>query len=755
MRRLAISPAHRRLALQLGLLGGIGLAFMTSQDPVAVAGGGNDCFEENDCTFKKPNFMIVLDYSSSMSEPFGMGQTRWQVAVDAISALMTTNQGYFQENMHVALMRYGHDPDPGAMGTGIPGDMSGIVDGQSLDVGWYDPEAPDKAYFECNGQDIIDSLAATPPPLCPNGPGNCSGIGTWTKGALDHAKVVIGASKVHHPEDVIPGQDRFYGLMVVTDGAWTAQTGFPQLSPPQDNPAITAAELFDMQEIPTYVIAVADAGDLPFANELAAAGGTTESIAADNPPELFQAIGQVVQDIADQVIVPECTAGLPRVMVLLDASSSMLNVGMAPGDPGETGWDRARSALASGNNSLFDVEVEGIGRPVEDLIHLGLTVFGGDAPAEEKVLVQYGPCMQDNFGWALDPTTSCDQPGCDDPWGGPSITWTFKDGSAVPPFFDQQTLSHMPACLPSGSGICQGSGTYTHRGFELVFDNLLAYQANPPDLYPTDDTTQYMNVLITDGQYNGYSTDAQVQGAMQVMFEAGVKTYVIGFGDGLATPEAQAQLASMASWGSGGQEPFFDADNQMELEAALAAIISDISFDPCCAFNDCSENPEPTTNEPDPGMSTFTSSSSSSGDGDGDGDTGWDTDGDGTSDSWGTADDGSTTWDTDGDGTSDSGWDTDGDGTSDGWDSADQGDGWDSADDGWDDGGPDGGPDGGTAEDESGTAGFGFGNDAGLLGRGCNCAVSSDGSPNGGPWAPLALLGLGLLGLSSTLRRRE
>jgi hypothetical protein len=733
MRRLALSPAHRRLTLQLALLSGLSLAFLAQRGPV-VAGGGQDCFTENMCTFKKPNFLIVLDYSSSMSEPFGMGQTRWEVAVDAVTALMTTNGGYFQENMHVALMRYGHDPDPASPDTPIPMDQSGLVDGQHLDVHWYDPEGVDPTYFECNGQDIIDSINATPPPPCPAGPGNCSGIGTWTKGALDYATLLIDETKIAHPEDVVPGVERFYGIMVITDGAWTDQVGFPQLSPPQQNPALTATELFDGQAIPTYVVAVADAGNLPFADELAAAGGTNESISADNPADLFTAIGQVVQDIADQVIVPECTAGLPRVMILLDASSSMLNVGGAPGNPGETGWDRARAALASGNNSLFDVEVQSVGRPVEDLIHLGLTVFGANSPPEEEVLVQYGPCMQDNFGWALDPTTSCSQPGCDDPWGGPPITWTFEDGSTVAPFFDQPTISHMPLCLPSGMAICQGSGTYTHLGLELVSDNLAAYQQNPPDLYPTDDSTQYINVLITDGQYSGYSTDAQVQGALASMFDAGVETYVIGFGDGLATPEAQQQLGNMAAWGSGGQTDFFDANTQAELEVALAAIIDGISFDPCCAFNDCSENPEPTTVEPDPGMMSFSSSS-----GDGDGDPG-DGDPDATSDGWGTADETTT------------GWDTDGDGTSDGWDGADAETGWDSGPDGGNT--ADGGPDGGTAGDGTdGTAGFGFGNDAGLNGRDCNCEVDS--LDEQGPWGPLTFIGLGLFGLSTVLRRRE
>ena len=68
--------------------------------------------------------------------------------------------------------------------------------------------------------------------------------------------------------------------------------------------------------------------------------------------------------------------------------------------------------------------------------------------------------------------------------------------------------------------------------------------------------------------------------------------------------------------------------------------------------------------------------------------------------------------------------------------------------DGWDSG-PDGG---GTADDETGgTLGFGFGNDAGLNGRGCNCEVGSSQEP----WAPLGVLGLGLFGLSTLLRRRE
>jgi uncharacterized protein (TIGR03382 family) len=576
--------------------------------------------------------------------------------------------------------------------------------------------------------------------LCQGNP--CSGIGTWTKGGLDRTATLIDESKFHHPEDVIPGEERFYGVMVVTDGAWTGPLGFPQLSPADQNPALTAGSLFDQQGIPTYVVAVADAQNLPFADELAAAGGTNAAIGADNPVELNQALAAVVQDIADQVIVPECTAGLPRVMVLLDASSSMLNVGNQPGDPGETGWDRARSALASGPDSLFDVDVQSVGRPVEDLVHLGLAVFGSDQPAEEKLLVQYGPCMQDNFGWALDPNTSCDQPGCDDPWGGPPIAWTFKDGSQVAPFFDQSTRSHMPQCQPSGQGICQGSGTFTHRGLQLVLNNQQAYAANPPPMYPADDGTQYVNILITDGQYSGYSTDAQVQTALESLYQNGVTTYVIGFGDNLGSPQAQAQLANMANWGSDGQFDYFDADTQNELEAAMSAIIETIEFDPCCVFNDCSENPEPTTEEPDPGMASFTDDGTDDTATDGTSDT----DADGTSD---TATGTSTATDSDGDGTSDTA-DTDADGTDDVW--TIDGDGSDDIDGDSVDGTADSlDGDGSNSADEIGDDfdgdGFGFGNDAGLNPR-CDCSTET--SPAGGL---LSLFGLGLLGLS--LRRRR
>ena len=200
---------------------------------------------------------------------------------------------------------------------------------------------------------------------------------------------------------------------------------------------------------------------------------------------------------------------------------------------------------------------------------------------------------------------------------------SFKDGQVEdPPSFDHPTESHMPQC-GGVAAFCSGSGTYTHLGLQLIKNNQVAYHNAATMMgaqYPANDETIYFNILITDGQYNMYSTDAQVMAELQQMYNNGITTYVIGFGDGVNSPAAMTQLNNMADWGSGNMLNYYDANNQADLEMALATIFGGLVFDPCCAFNDCSENPEPTTEEPDPGMATFSSSSTTNGDGDGDGD---------------------------------------------------------------------------------------------------------------------------------------
>jgi MYXO-CTERM domain-containing protein len=724
MKRL-LGSSWKHIALQLGLLGGIAAAFVigTREEP-AQADDGADCPDEGECTFKKPNVMIIMDYSTSMNNVWDMQNnlTRWQVVVQSIKQI-TQDGSFLSQNTHLALMRFGHDPAVGA-GTLIPNDSSGIVDGQKLDVPWYD--AQNDPWFECNGAAIGAALDAAGDPIN----GSLVGIGTWTKGAMDYAKVLIDQSVADHPED---NGERVYLNVVVTDGAWTGQDGTTPLAPAGQNPAITATDLHDNDNVNTYVVAVAgDAAAEMAADQLAAAGGTGAAIDGDTPALLEQALQALVQDIIDDIVAPECVGGLPRIMVLLDASSSMLNINMGTmaGPAGQTGWDKAREALAGDVDSLFDLELVNLpGQAVEDVVHLGLAVFGHNAPApgEQKILVDYGPCMKDNFAWALDPTTSCEMPGCDDPWGGPPITWTFKDGTQDPPGFDRPTDSHMPKC--DGANLfCSGSGTYTHLGLQLIKNNQVAYHAAAQMMgaeFPANVDTQYVNILITDGQYTGYSTNAQVQTELEQMYNAGITTYVIGFGDGVDTPAAIAQLNSMADWGSGATLDYYDANSQAMLEAALGDIIASISFDPCCAFNDCSENPEPTTIEPDPvpsdeGTDTGTTTT--------DGDT-TETTGDG--DTTETTGDGDTTEETTGDGDT-----TDGDTTGDGDTTTTTGEDGDTNDD--------------EIGDDTETGGTG---DTGGVGEddGCNCSVpdSEEGKTRGLAGSLL------LLGLAGLIRRRR
>jgi MYXO-CTERM domain-containing protein len=629
MKRLTALTTWQRTGIQAGLLAGLGLAFFGA--PQTEAEAQDACPSEGECTFKKPNFLIVMDYSSSMRDPFTGAPNRWQAAENAVTNLVTSDNGFFGDNLHIGLMRYAHLNSPAPFQTG-----------QTLDVGWYDQSAANPAYFECNGQDILDALAGINQP-----PANT--YGTWTKGALDFARDYIVQTRFTFPGDQNPGSERYYGVLLMTDGAWTGTSGLSNDRPANQNPALAVTDLVALG-VNVFVVAFGSVTSADFV-ELETAGA--ELIDAANTTQLNARVLEIVTGIRDSVIVPQCTAGLPRVMIILDASSSMLNVGGQPGAQGTTGWDQARAALSAATGSIFDVEVGTVGQPVEDLVHLGLLTFGAQNPAEEKLLVNYAPCMKDNFAWALDPETSCEASGCDDPWGGPPITWTFKNPTSPDyPGFVNDTQSHMPLCNTSiGNQDCRGSGTYTHRGLNLALSNYNAYTAINPSPYPIDGNTTFINILITDGQYN--STNAEMETSMRANFDAGIPTYVIAFGDGLGGATAQQQLNNLACWGSGGTGqpcsggtvPFFDGGTQAELEAALADIISGLDFDPCCAFNDCSVTPEPELPEPAPSTdgSSTTGSTSTTDSGTTDGSTTDGTTTDGTTTDSGTTTDATTT----------------------------------------------------------------------------------------------------------------
>ena len=750
MKRLAWIASWKRVGLHAGLLAGLGLAFVGVSEKPATA-QADECPSETGCSFKKPNILLVMDWSSSMNWvfeantlPTGMEGDRWAAAENAVLTMLDSQNGFFDDNLHFALMRFGSQT-PCSLGAA-----------NVLDVGWYDDQLADKTYYECNGQAIKDALenSIPDPPL----PG-VNGCLTWTGAALGAARDYIDQSKADHPEDLTPMAERYYGVIVVTDGAWNGPGGEDPRDP-ADDPAPIAADLYSNDDIPTYVIAMsAEADALADADALAAAGGTMAALDGSSSAGVETAMQTIIDDIRNSVIIPTCIEGQPRVMIVLDASSSMLQGDRAGRD---TGWDQARAALA-GTNSIFDVEINMGESRAEDLMLLGLTVFGGEMPAEEKLLVQYGPCMKDNFAWALDPLTACGPGGnCTDPWTqAPPINWDFKTSppstfNGAPPF-NVVTRNHLPQCQSSGAGSCSGSATFTHRGLEMTWDNLRWYKQNtlmtPP--FPTGPSTEFINILITDGNYTGYSTDAEVRNSLQVMEQGGVTTYVIGFGDNIS----QNLLDNMADWGSGGTVAAFDASTQADLEASLAQILENLNFDPCCELNDCAMTPEvdydsDTFGATDGDVPDFPETTGGSGGSDGttggggsDGTTGGGSGGsDGTT---GGGSGGSTSGGSGGSTSGGSGGGSTGDGsggsTGDGSGGGSTGDGSGGSTGDGSGNGSDGGDGDGDGDGDSETDGS---TDGG--GDGCDCSAgNSDGGPRG-------LLGsLVLLGLGGVIRRRR
>lgn len=585
--------------VQAGLLVGVGLALFGPAEPPAEAFPG--CLSEQTC-IRRPLFLFVVDYSTAMNAAFDAQHTRWQAAVEHVSAVMDDSNGYLPFSAILGLMRFGHDPDIGQPGTPIAGDNSGLLDGHRVDLGFYDENSPSKTYYGCAGEELKEALVSIQPPLG----GAQKGIGAWTRGALLRAGELFADAALAHPSDA----PRKSAIVLLTQGEWTDASGAQVLSPPAQDPAPVASDLLAKSDVPTFVIAFGDAKGTAAADALAAAGGTQQALAPEG--SLLEALQKIIFASTHDFMVPICAMGMPRFMVVIDASSSMLNVGDGPGLPGETSWDRVRAALA-GQPSLLDQDL--FNYSLRQLVMIGAAVFG--APGEEKLLVDYhrGTCQRDNLGWALDPLTSCGV-GCDDPWGGPPITWTFQDGSMVPPMFVDKTVSHMPRCdqAQPNQMLCSGSSAAIQLGLQLVQDNIAQYKsacADPAAIDRCDGKTLFVNVVITDGVHDG--ADAEVEARLVEMQAAGVTTYVIGCGDGVDDPAAVEQWTAMASWGSAGTKPHRTATTQNELIAALSAVFSEVTetavYDPCCQFSD--ECPTDPWDPPESGTSGSTTTTGS------------------------------------------------------------------------------------------------------------------------------------------------
>jgi len=123
-----------------------------------------------------------------------------------------------------------------------------------------------------------------------------------------------------------------------------------------------------------------------------------------------------------------------------------------------------------------------------------------------------------------------------------------------------------------------------------------AYKRSPSP-FNIDADTPFVNVLITDGQTSGGSSD--VHGALEGMRANGIDTYVIGFGtDGELD---RGQLEQYAQWGGTDAAVIVDPaqpGSATALADAMAAIVSGLDLDGCCVLNDCSAQPEPADPRP-------------------------------------------------------------------------------------------------------------------------------------------------------------
>lgn len=335
---------------------------------------------------------------------------------------------------------------------------------------------------------------------------------------------------------------------------WTDPAGTKKLGPASEHPKLAAGELFAELGVPTYVVNVGGAAGKLVSDPVALAGGTEQVLPGEatelaGVEALSNALKGEILKAQNDVVVPVCQPSFPRVMLLVDGSSAMLNVDGVKAGPGLGPWEQVREALTGPAGLLDALLVANLS--LETMHVLGLSTFGGAMPAEEAVLVQYGVCPGERIAWALDPASSCVAPGCVDPYAAAPIQWTFQDGALLdPPGFDEPTISHMPLCEASAMqpGACTGSQRFTHLGLALVESNLAASRAAclmPDAPVPCDAQTEFVNVLITDGKYD--STDEQVQARLVAMFADGVITRVVGYGPDVDV----AQLELMADWGSG------------------------------------------------------------------------------------------------------------------------------------------------------------------------------------------------------------
>src|SRR6478735_8619494 len=122
-----MSRAQARLGIAASALA---LACMCAGSPARAQ---EMCQAESECSFKKPNILLLLDYSSSMTgfkdmpayfPPGQTATTRWGAELDAATWILRYQDGFFADNARIGLTRFAHDPKLDEPGTTLANDTS-------------------------------------------------------------------------------------------------------------------------------------------------------------------------------------------------------------------------------------------------------------------------------------------------------------------------------------------------------------------------------------------------------------------------------------------------------------------------------------------------------------------------------------------------------------------------------------------------------------------------------------------------------
>jgi MYXO-CTERM domain-containing protein len=267
--------------------------------------------------------------------------------------------------------------------------------------------------------------------------------------------------------------------MLIMDGPWPNPQGQPELRPAQREPEPQRRRPVHRGGVPTYVVAFGDGPRRGLPRRPRPAGGTT------GPPRRHPRPSATPSRPSSSTSrptwsLPVCAPGVPRIMLLLDASSSMLNINggtqHAPPGHGRLGPDPRRPRwrrLALRHRPRQQQQGRGPGPPRHRRVR-PQQPRGAEGGRPVRPLPQGQHRLGPRPRLLLRAPPAASTPTAPRRSSGPSTTAR----SRIRPNFDEKTLSHMPKCdfAAQNPNACVGSGTFTHLGLNLIHDNL----AHPP-----------------------------------------------------------------------------------------------------------------------------------------------------------------------------------------------------------------------------------------------------------------------------------